>query len=420
MCERQGKLVWYRLLPALLLCGCHGLHADPSGQSFADIERGRYLTAAADCDACHTDPADNRPFAGGRVIETPFGLVAAANITPDPETGIGNWTDQQFDNALRLGQRPDGSRLYPAMPYPYYTRMTAQDIQAIRSYLRTLTPVHHAVRTNRLPFPFNIRAAMRLWDALYFKPGVLESNPTQSAEWNRGAYLVEGPGHCAACHTPKNMLGGDRNKQRLRGYSIQGWFAPDISNDPFSGIGKWSGRDIVDYLKSGHNRWAGAAGSMAEEVTHSSANLTEADLAAIATYLETQPGQTPSATPLSSSNPTMAAGAAIYADLCSACHRQDGTGSEFLFPNLAASGATASRETTSIVRVILQGAATAATHDEPTGPAMPAYGWQLNDAQIASVATYIRNSWGHAAAATTPEEVHKARQQLQASANQPP
>jgi len=416
MRERHEKGTWYLVLSGLLLCGCHGLRAaDPSEQSFADIERGRYLTAVADCAACHTDPNDKRAFAGGRPIETPFGLVAAANITPDPETGIGNWTDQQFDAAVRLGRRPDGARLYPAMPYLYYTKMTAHDVSAIRSYLRTLEPVHHEVHTNRLSFPFNIRAGMHVWDALYFTPGVFKPDPAKSAQWNRGAYLVEGPGHCAACHTPKGMLGGDQNNKRFAGYSIQQWFAPNITNDPVAGLGKWSSQDTVEYLKSGHNRWAGAAGPMAEEVTHSSSQMTQADLLAIATYLETQPGQTPSVKPLAPGDPTMTAGAAIYTDLCAACHRKDGTGSAFLIPNLAASGAVASRETTSILRVIIQGAQTAATRDEPTGPAMPAYGWQLTDAQIAAVTTYIRNSWGHAAAATKPDDVRSARNSLQAS-----
>src|SRR5579864_1856380 len=248
---------WRWLIPVLLLYEAYGVRASAGEQDFAQIERGRYLSAAADCGACHTDPELKQPFAGGRPIETPFGIVAAANITPDRATGIGEWTDQEFDDALRRGLRPDGSRLYPAMPYPYYTKMSAEDVKAIRAFLRTLDPIHHEVKTNRLPFPFDIRASLRIWDALYFKPGEFQPDSTKSAEWNRGAYLVEGPGHCGACHTPKGMLGGDLDQQRFHGYSIQQWFAPDISADPQRGIGKWSKQDIVEYLKGGHNRWGG-------------------------------------------------------------------------------------------------------------------------------------------------------------------
>ena len=395
-------------------CAGAGARAAPSEQNFAELERGRYLTTAADCDACHTDPNDPRPFAGGRAIETPFGIVAAANITPDPDTGIGDWTEQQFEDAVRMGRLPDGSRLYPAMPYPYYTGMTPQDVQAIWTYLRTLEPVHHEVKTNRLPFPFDIRAGMRLWDALYFSPGAFVSNPEKSAEWNRGAYLVRAVGHCPACHTPKGRLGGDLDKQSLQGYALQGWFAPNITNDVKSGLGDWSVRDVVEYLKTGHNRLTAATGPMAEEVIHSSSRMSDEDLKAVAAYLKDQPGQPAPSSARSAQEPDMRAGAAIYSDLCAACHRQDGTGSAFLIPNLAGSSAVAARDPTSLLRIVIEGAKSAATADEPTAPAMPAYGWQLNDRQIAAVATYIRNSWGHAATATTLHDVQTARNDLRA------
>jgi mono/diheme cytochrome c family protein len=385
-----------------------------SGQDFAQIERGRYLTAVADCAACHTDPGEGRPFAGGRPIETPFGIVAAANITPDRETGIGNWTAQQFDAAVRRGRRPDGKRLYPAMPFPYYTKMSESDVMAIRAYLNTLAPVHHEVETNRLPFPFNIRAAMRFWDALYFEAGPFKPDPAKSPAWNRGAYLVQGAGHCAACHTPKGHLGGDLDQQRLQGYSLQGWFAPNITNDHKRGLGGWSTEDIVEYLKKGHNQFAGASGPMAEEVVHSSSKMTDADLHAIASYLKDEPGQAATDQPLSAGQPLMRAGAAIYQDLCAACHRKDGTGVAYLIPNLARSTAVASREPTSLLRVVIRGTQTAATQDEPTGPAMPAFGWQLTDDEIGAVTTYIRNSWGHAAPATAVSDVKRARRDLQA------
>lgn len=399
----------------LLACNFASAQRSADGQDFAQIERGRYLAVAADCAACHTDSTQNKPFAGGRSIQTPFGMVVAANITPDRETGIGSWSDAQFDAALRQGKLPDGKRLYPAMPFVYYTRMSQADVLAIRAYLNTVQPVHNAVSSDQLPFPFNIRAGMRVWDALYFTPGEFKPDASKSAAWNRGAYLVEGPGHCGACHTPKTMLGGDEADRELRGYSIQGWFAPNITNDRRRGLAGWSVADIVDYLKKGHNRFAGASGPMSEEVSDSSSRMSGPDLEAMAIYLKDRQGQTGEATPLSASDPMMVAGAAIYSDLCSACHKPDGSGIPYLIPNLAGSASVASREPTTLLRVVLQGADSVATNDEPTAPAMPAFGWQLTDTQVAAVATYIRNNWGHAAAAVTDGDVRSARTSLAAA-----
>jgi len=388
-----------------------------SGQDTAQIERGRYLTAVGDCVACHSDPSTGREFAGGRPIETPFGVVASPNITPDQQTGIGGWSAQDFDNALRRGKRPDGTHLYPAMPFPYYTRMTRQDVDDIRAYLSTVTPIHNQVEVNRLPFPFRIRGLMSFWDWLYFKPGDFKPDSGQSPQWNRGAYLVQSLGHCAACHTPKGRLGGDRDGHSLQGYSLQGWFAPDITNDERRGLGQWSTEDIVEYLKKGHNRYSGASGPMAEEVVHSSSRMTDADLAAIATYLKSEVGEQESGSVLAADDPQMKAGKAIYQDLCSACHRQDGSGSPYLIPSLARSPAVESDEPTSLLRVVFQGAQTAATGDEPTAPSMPAFGWQLNDAQVAAVTTYIRNTWGHAASAVSQSAARQAREALKPRPN---
>ena len=397
---------------ALLVVACSAapVSADSlsSGQDFPRIERGRYLTVVADCGGCHTD-SDGKPFSGGRPIQTPFGMVVAANITPDRETGIGNWSDDQFDSAVRLGRTGDGTWLYPAMPFPYYTRMSKADVLAIRAYLNTVPAVHHKVQSNQLPFPFDIRAGMRLWDALYFTPGPYKSDPAKSAEWNRGAYLVQGPGHCAACHTPKTHLGGDRQGQGLQGYAIQGWFAPDITDSNSLGLGEWQAQDIVAYLKNGHNRFAAASGPMGEEVANSSSEMSDADLEAIATYLKSGSGDSTTARPLNAGDPAMVAGAAIYQDLCSACHRPDGTGVAYLIPDLAHSSAVASRDATSVLRVVIHGAQSVGTAREPTAPAMPAFGWQLTDAQIAAVITYVRNSWGHAAPATVVADAHKVR-----------
>jgi mono/diheme cytochrome c family protein len=396
-------------------CAPHVAVADnqPSGQDFSQIERGRYLAIVADCAACHTDPNSGVEFGGGRAIETPFGKVVASNITPDNETGIGAWSDDEFDAAVRFGKRPDGRLLYPAMPFPYYTRMSRADVVAIRAWLNTLPVVHNEVNENQLPFPFNIRAGMHAWDGLYFSPGPFTPDPGKSAQWNRGAYLVRGPGHCAACHTPKTSLGGDVSGKPLQGYAIQGWYAPDITASDALGLGKWSVEDIVAYLRTGHNRFSAASGPMAEEVADSTSRLSDSDLEAIAVFLKDQAGPAANGTPLAASDPAMVAGSAIFRDRCAGCHGLDGKGSPYLIPDLANASSVAAHEPTSLLRVVIHGAQSVATEGEPTSPAMPAFGWQLTDAQIAAVTTYVRNNWGHAAPATSPGEAHDVRKRAE-------
>jgi mono/diheme cytochrome c family protein len=402
----RGSLAGAALL--FLAAGpCVAGDSDP--QEFTQIERGRYLAILSDCTSCHTVPGSNRPFAGGRPIETPFGNIVAPNITPDPETGIGRWSDGQFDAAIREGLRPDGSHLYPAMPYNDYTKMSRDDVLAIRAYLNTVTPVRNAVVANTLPFPFNIRAAMRVWNALYFTEGDFRPDPKQSAEWNRGAYLVDGPGHCGACHTPKTFLGGDKIAQYLEGAYLQGWSAPDITNDAHLGLGKWSKEDLVSYLKSGHNRVTAATGPMGEVVTLSTAHMKDPDLEAIATYLKSLPGKTNSGAPLPASDPTMVAGRAIYRDQCSACHGLDGKGVAELFPSIADSSMVRSNDPTTSIRIVLRGARSVGTSAQPTASGMPSYGWQLDDSEVAAVLTYIRNSWGAAGHPIESEQVSKVR-----------
>ena len=345
-------------------------------QDFSAVERGRYLASAADCGSCHTIPGGDHPFAGGRPIETPFGILAAPNITPDHETGIGSWTDDEFDAAVRNGRSRNGARLYPAMPFPYYSRMSRLDIKDIRAYLDTIEPVRNAVRVNRLPFPLNQRTSMMAWDALYFNPEEFHPDGSKSKDWNRGAYLVLGPGHCGACHTPKTYLGGDKSTEAFRGGALQGWTAPAITSGQ-GPLANWSADDIATYLKTGHNRYSAAAGLMGEVVELSTSKLTDDDVKAIAVYLKDISG--PSQQSSSPNNETLTAGAAIYQDLCSACHRQDGKGVPGLFPNLAETATVKASDPTTVLRVILEGAQSVSTEHEPTGPAMPAFGWQLND-----------------------------------------
>jgi mono/diheme cytochrome c family protein len=385
-----------------------GTSLDP--QNFAQIDRGRYLAVAGDCASCHTVPGSGQPFAGGRPIDTPFGVVVGANITPDAETGIGGWSDEQFVSALRAGKGHGGTLLYPAMPYPYYTKMTERDALAVRAYLNTVRPVHNSVVSNKLPFPFDVREGMAGWNALYFKSGEFKPNNAKSAEWNRGAYLVEGLGHCGACHTPKTTLGGDDLTHALQGYPLQGWFAPNITNDSEKGLGGWSVADIVAYLKAGHNPISAATGIMAEEIALSSSQMTDADLNAIAIYLKDLPGQSSSSkAAVSAADPAMAAGGAIYVDECSACHGMDGKGVPYLFPSLSQSSNVRSIDPTSLIRVLLEGARSVATAGEPTGPGMPSFAWKLNDDQAAAVLTYIRNSWGSSAPPVDAGKIREAR-----------
>jgi mono/diheme cytochrome c family protein len=382
-------------------------------QNFDLIERGRYLAVLSDCGACHTK-SGGKPFAGGLALQTPFGTLVASNITPDQETGIGNMTSTEFLAALHGGRGQNGERLYPAMPYPAYTKLSDDDVLAIRAYLATVAPVSNRVISNQLPFPLNIRLAMVFWNALNFAPGRYQSNPQKSEEWNRGAYIVEGAAHCGTCHTPKTILGGDKNDHALTGATLQGWFAPDITNDSRRGIGGWSKDDLIQYLKTGANNWTLASGPMAEAVTHSTSRMTDEDIAAIAAYLKDSDNSrsAPKPDPVAASNNAMRAGAAIYKDSCAACHRDAGTGEAHLFPRLAGSALVQSDDPTTLVRVVLQGARAASTPSMPTAPAMPAFDWRLNDAQVAAVLTYVRNNWGNSAPAVSVDVIAKQRASL--------
>lgn len=413
MPERRAYLAWALIAGAASALVISAVSAAASdGQNFNLIERGRYLAAAADCFACHTVRNGGEPYAGGRPIETPFGNIISPNITPDQETGIGAWTDDQFVNAVRKGVRSDGAHLYPAMPYTSYTKMSREDVLAIRAYLNTVEPVRNPVATNTLPFPFNVRPSLSAWKALYFQEGAYQPDPKRSAQWNRGAYLVEGPGHCTACHTPKSFLGGDKTAQHFQGSKLQGWFAPDITNDNKTGLGAWSPEQIATYLKTGHNRFSAATGPMAEEVADSTSKLSDDDLKAMAIYLKSLPGRNSSDSAIPKQDAQMVAGQAIYRDQCSACHGLDGKGVPHLFPSIADSAVARSDDPTTAIRLILRGGRSVATEHEPTAPGMPSFAWQLNDDQIAAVLTYVRNAWGRPAGRIAADAVKDRRSEL--------
>jgi mono/diheme cytochrome c family protein len=396
-------------------------------QDFDLIQRGRYLTDMGDCGACHTLADSGQLLAGGRPIETPFGTLLAPNITPDPETGIGAWTDDEVVNSLTKGTGRNGIHLYPAMPYTYSTKMTREDALAIRAYLNTIPAVRNPVQPNQLPFPFDLRTGLPFpfdlrtgliaWDALNFRPGEFQPVVGKSAAWNRGAYIVEGLAHCGLCHTPKNAAGGDETSQRFKGYALQGWFAPDITNDSRRGIGSWSVEDVVTYLKTGHNRFTAASGPMAEVVMDSASKLTDEDLNAIAVYLKDQP--VPSTTEAADDPDAgvMRGGAAIYAVQCVACHAPDGIGVDGLFPMLKGSALVQSLDPVSVLHVVLRGARSAATDPAPTAPAMPSFGWTLSDFEIAAVSTYVRNAWGNRAPPVDATTVANTRRALEQRAD---
>jgi mono/diheme cytochrome c family protein len=385
--------------------------AMPEPRASADlIQRGEYLARAGDCTACHTAPG-GKPFAGGLALDTPFGKIVASNITPDRDTGIGGWTEAAFARALRQGVSTDGHLLYPAMPYNDYTKVSDADVHALKAYLDSLPPVHRASEANQLPFPFNIRQMMLGWNLLFFSDARYRPDLRQSADWNRGKYLVDGLGHCTACHTGKNLLGGD--EAYLQGGALQGWYAPELSGSAYLGLGKWSAGDVAAYLKTGGTDRAMATGPMAEAVEHSTQYLSDPDLVAIATYLKSLPSSDRVA-PVSipKDDPAMIRGRALYAINCAACHRSSGAGVATMLPALASSPTVQAPDASGVIHTILSGGAAAATRANPTGARMPGFAWKLDDADVAAIATDIRNSWGNVAPRVTASEVRRVRRSI--------
>ena len=376
-----------------------------STSAFAANEADKYQTVLGDCEGCH-----GKNLAGGVALTTPFGKLVTPNITPDRDTGIGNYSAEDFRQAMRNGIAPGGKLLYPAMPYPSYARMSDADIAALWAYMRTVKPVKNSVNVNQLNFPFNLRFAMRGWNMLFFAPAPYANNPAKSVAWNRGAYLVSGAGHCGACHTPKNPFGADKGAA-LTGAALQGWFAPDLTSDQGAGLGSWSGADIVEYLQTGRNAHAQASGPMGEAVENSTSKMNDADLKAIAVYLKDLPASRGNGGGATGIEAQMKSGAVLYDVSCAACHDRNGKGS-LIFPPLAGNPAVRQVRADSIVRTVLAGGKGAATAKAPTGPAMPSFAWRLNDGQVADILTYVRNNWGNRAPAVSPETVGRIRSAL--------
>lgn len=396
------------------VAGLPPVRADDAAPALA--ERGRYLATAANCVACHT-VAEGEEYAGGRPIETPFGVIYSRNLTPDRDTGLGNWSGEEFYRALHRGRSRDGSHLYPACPYPYFTRIRRDDVAAIKAFLDTLAPVTRPVPDNRLPWPLNQRGLLGLWKLLFFRKGAAErSSPTASVSTpgaDTGAYLVEALGHCGACHTPKNFLGADKSGAYLQGGEVRNWLAPNHTDDLRSGLRAWSEAEIVEYLQTGRNARALAGGPMAEVVEISTSRLHEADLRAIAQYLKGLPAGGRDARRTRPDPQVMTAGEAIFVDDCAGCHQMSGEAVPWAFAPLKGSAVVQSRNPLGVIRVILAGARVATTDARPTPFTMPAFAWKLTDGEVAAVATYVRNAWGNVAAPVAAAEVAALRKTLE-------
>jgi mono/diheme cytochrome c family protein len=400
-----------RALIAAAICTLAAAHAACAQDAIA---RGRYLAAVGDCTGCHAS-ANGSPYSGGQPLAAGFGTVYSSNITPDRQTGIGNWTQQQFYEAMHDGIRANGAHLYPAFPYAYFTHASRADTDAIYAYLQSVPPVHALPPANRLLFPFNIRAVVWFWNRMYLDTSAFQSDPSQSAAWNRGAYLINGLGHCGGCHTPKNALFGDQMNKAFTGADLDHWFAANLRPDTLDGLGRWSAPDIVEYLKTGRNRYAAAAGSMQEVVMRSTSHMSDGDLTAIATYLTALPAL-PGHAVAEPEARAMQAGETVFVQSCAICHAPADAGQPPDYPKLSNNPLVNGSDPATVLRIILQGAQSAATANAHTGYSMPAF-VALSDEEIANVATYIRNAWGNRASAVRREDVRSLRATLGARQN---
>lgn len=372
----------------------------------AQLRRGQYLVAAGDCLSCH-DRQGGEPLAGGLGLKTPFGLIYTPNITSDKQTGIGNWTPEQFYRAMHDGLDDEGNNLYPAFPYPWFRLVSREDDDAILAFLKSTPPVSYTPPKNDLSFPVNFRSSVKVWNLLYLNSRETK-DPSRSTEWNRGAYLVQGPGHCSGCHTPMNWLGANKTDEPFRGAPIDSWIAPDLTDNPRTGLASWSIDDIAEYLADGRNAHAGAGGPMGEVVSYSTSLLTPQDRHAIAVYIKDL-SPSPSS-PVAAVDPAaMRRGAQIYSDSCASCHLENGVGQPRIFPPLGKNAALQQSNPIGLEHLILAGGRVGASDSRPSPFTMPSFAWKLTDQEIADVSTFIRNSWGNQAAGVSAADVRVAR-----------
>ncbi|MCC6071981.1 c-type cytochrome [Massilia sp. GCM10020059] len=381
----------------------------------AQLEKGKYLARAGNCMACHT-ARGGEEYAGGRAINTPFGAIYAPNVTPDQATGIGSWTADDFWRALHNGKSKDGSFLYPAFPYPNYTKMVRADSDALYAYFRTIRPVRQANREHTLAFPYNQRVLLAFWRALYFTPGEFQPQANQTAEWNRGAYLVQGLGHCSACHASRSALGGSLAREGLGGGLMPdaGWYAPALTPDPVNGLGEWQVADIASLLKTGVSQRGAAVGPMAEVVSTSLQHVADSDVAAMAIYLKTLPKTANAAVSGAAGGAgdpaaVLRLGAKLYEQNCASCHGADGKGAPPAYPSLAGNRALALGNPTNPIRIVLNGGYPPGTAGNPRPYGMPPFGAALSDSDIAAVVSYIRAGWRNDGQLVSPLDVSRLR-----------
>ncbi|MEG0184073.1 MAG: cytochrome c [Stenotrophomonas sp.] len=404
------------LLVAVLIAAA--THA-PQVRADEAAERGRYLSTAADCMACHTKPGDGKPFAGGYAIESPMGAIWASNITPSKKFGIGTYTEADFARAVREGIRKDGAHLYPAMPYTAYAKLTDRDISDMYAYfMQDVAPVEQLSPSTDLPFPFNVRLSMAGWNTLFLDKTPLAANAGRGEQWNRGAYLVEALEHCSSCHSPRGLLMQEDSSKALSGGSLGMWYAPNITSHKVSGIGSWTDQEVAQYLKTGKVAGkAQAGGGMAEAITHSLSKLTDADISAIVVYLRTVPAVAdPAAKQPAYSWPLRAASAAtrgetairgvaaplgngqvLYDNVCASCHGTRGEGSpDQYYPSLVHNTTVGAPTPQNLVATILTGVDREVDGQHVLMPhfSTGSYVQPLTDEEVASLATYVRQQFG--------------------------
>jgi mono/diheme cytochrome c family protein len=385
--------------------------------------RGQYLATVANCIACHSTPGSAQ-LAGGRAMETPLGKVYATNITPHPTAGIGAYSRDEFARAVREGVTRAGINLYPAMPYPSYAGMSDADIDALYAYLQDdVAPVASTTPDPEIPWLLRMRWPIAIWNWLFVDKQPYQADSSQSAEWNRGAYLTQAVAHCGACHTPRNVVAAERaldegSSLYLAGARVDGWSAPNLTGDQLTGLGAWSREAIAEYLRTGRNAHATSFGPMSEVISSGTQFLTSADALAIATYLKSLPGARGEKVPFKY-DPTVTheltqgrldrPGARRYAEYCMACHGVDGKGFTRVFPPLAGNAVVLDPDPVSLIRLLQDGAVTANVATAPAEYHMPAYGWTLDDQELANILSFIRSSWGNQASVVEAGEVARYR-----------
>lgn len=396
------------------------------------VARGEYLARAGDCVACHTSQG-GKPFAGGLSMPTPIGNIYSTNITPDKKTGIGDYSFDDFDQAVRHGVRKDGDSLYPAMPYPSYAIISKEDMHALYAYfMHGVEPVKQVNHEVDIPWPLSMRWPLSLWRGMFAPdPQEFTADSDADAVTERGRYLVQGLGHCGACHTPRALTMQEKALSESEGTEflsggdpMEGWVAKNLRGDSKDGLGQWSEQELVTFLKTGRNAHTAVFGGMTDVVEHSLQYLSQDDLTAIARYLKSLPAKDSQQTRFKPDDTVAKAlwhgddskpGAAVYIDSCAACHKSDGSGYDHFFPALRGNSVVQTDDATSLIHVVLAGSTLPATKQAPSTITMPPFGWRLSDQEVAQVVNFIRSSWGNQAKPVNAEQVKAIRTEIETS-----